>query len=37
MGAVPYGTELYVVGEYSGWYQVEYNNGYGYVYAGCTK
>ncbi|SNX53306.1 5'-nucleotidase C-terminal domain-containing protein [Thermoanaerobacterium sp. RBIITD] len=37
IGAVPYGTELKVVGEYNGWYQVEYNNGYGYVYAGYTK
>jgi 2',3'-cyclic-nucleotide 2'-phosphodiesterase / 3'-nucleotidase len=33
IGAVPYGTELKVVGEYNGWYQILYNNGFGYVYA----
>lgn len=37
IGAVPYGTELKVVGEYSGWYQVQYNGGFGYVYAVYTK
>jgi len=37
IGAVPYGTELKVVGEYNGWYQIEYNGGFGYVYAKYTK
>lgn len=37
IGAVPYGTELKVVGEYNGWYQVLYNGGFGYVYAKYTK
>lgn len=37
IGAVPYGTELKVVGEYNGWYQIQYNGGFGYVYAKYTK
>lgn len=37
LGAVSYGTLLKVVGEYEGWYEVEYNNGGGYVYAAYTK
>ncbi|MDI3477858.1 MAG: 2,3-cyclic-nucleotide 2-phosphodiesterase / 3-nucleotidase / 5-nucleotidase [Thermoanaerobacterium sp.] len=37
IGAVPYGAELKVVGEYNGWYQIQYNGGYGFVYAKYTK
>jgi 2',3'-cyclic-nucleotide 2'-phosphodiesterase/3'-nucleotidase len=37
IGAVPYGYELKVVGEYDGWYKVEYNGVYGFVYAKYTK
>ncbi|ADL69813.1 5'-Nucleotidase domain protein [Thermoanaerobacterium thermosaccharolyticum DSM 571] len=37
IGAVPYGYELKVVGEYDGWYKVQYNGAYGFVYAKHTK
>ncbi|WP_434577867.1 5'-nucleotidase C-terminal domain-containing protein [Thermoanaerobacterium thermosaccharolyticum] len=37
IGTVPYGAELKVVGEYNGWYQIQYNGGYGFVYAKYTK
>jgi 2',3'-cyclic-nucleotide 2'-phosphodiesterase/3'-nucleotidase len=37
IGAVPYGTLLKVVGEYNGWYQIQYKGGFGYVYAKYTK
>ncbi len=37
IGAVPYGTQLKVVGEYGAWYLIQYKNGFGYVYAKYTK